>query len=125
MNLFNGNIPINSLLINLILFFGSIFVIGVLSISYKLILLLTKKTIEISQINNDLTENTKTLAQKKEELEKTQTLLKEKNKELQNTLEDFYALRITMQKDLELGRVKEENEKIKERLDKLKGQQAK
>lgn len=104
----------------MILFFGSIFVIGVLSISYGLIKLLTKKNAEINQINNEIIENTRALARKKEELEKTQTLLKEKNTELQNTLEDFYTLRIAVQKDMELGKVKEENEKIKESLSKLK-----
>jgi hypothetical protein len=117
---YSKDIPINSLLISLILFFGSIFVIGVLSISYGLIKLLTKKNAEINQINNEIIENTRALARKKEELEKTQTLLKEKNTELQNTLEDFYTLRIAVQKDMELGKVKEENEKIKESLSKLK-----
>jgi diguanylate cyclase len=117
-----GNISISSLLISLILFFGSIFVVGILSISRSLIESLTKKTMETSQINNNLIDNTKMLSQKKEELEKTQTQLKEKNQELENTLEDFYTLRLAMQKDIELGRVKKENEKIKERLDELKTQ---
>jgi hypothetical protein len=114
------DIPISALLISLILFFGSIFVIGVLSISHELIKLLAKKNVEINQINNEILDNSRALARKKEELEKTQALLKEKNAELQNTLEDFYTFRITMQKDMELGKVKEENEKIKKRLDKLK-----
>jgi hypothetical protein len=69
------DLQISTLLIKYILFFGSIFVIGVLSISYKLIELLTKKTMELSEMNSKLMENTKSLAQKKEEPEVTKTLL--------------------------------------------------
>jgi hypothetical protein len=69
------DLQISTLLIKYILFFGSIFVIGVLSISYKLIELLTKKTMELSEMNSKLTENTKSLSQKKEEPEVTKTLL--------------------------------------------------
>ncbi|OGF26340.1 hypothetical protein A2303_04055 [Candidatus Falkowbacteria bacterium RIFOXYB2_FULL_47_14] len=46
--------------------------------------------------------------------------LDEKNKELERTLEDFYTIRLGMQRDLEKGTVSEENKKIRERLDKLK-----
>lgn len=43
-----------------------------------------------------------------------------KNKELEETLTDFYTMRMGMQKDMDLGKVDEENKKIKSRLDKLK-----
>ncbi len=54
------------------------------------------------------------------ELEEIKKELEKKNKELESTLDDFYTMRIGIQKDLELGRIEEENEKIKRRLDNLK-----
>ena len=58
-------------------------------------------------------------------LEKSQKELEQKvaqrTKELEDTLEDFYMARIGMQKDLKLGKVKEQNKKIKNRIDNLKG----
>jgi predicted PurR-regulated permease PerM len=116
----NSNIPISSLLICFILFFGAIFVIGVLSISYQLIKKLTQKTVELNKMNASLSENSNTLASKQEELIKMQGLLKQKNEELNKTLEDFYTIRIGMQKDMEKGKLEEENKMIKERLEKLK-----
>lgn len=114
------DIPVSSLLISLILFFGAIFVIGILSISYQLIKILTRRTEELNSMNIALTENTNTLKGKHEELIKTRKLLEQKNTELEKTLEDFYTLRIGMQKDIEDNAVKEENKKIKARLENLK-----
>jgi hypothetical protein len=73
------DLQISTLLIRFILFFGSIFVIGILSVSYKLIELLTKKTMELSQANGKLAEDSETPTREEEGLEKTQTLLKEKD----------------------------------------------
>lgn len=73
------DLQISTLLIRFILFFGSIFVIGILSVSYKLIELLTKKTMELSQANSKLAEDSEIPTQDKEGLEKTQASLKEKN----------------------------------------------
>lgn len=115
-----GNIPVNSLLISLILFFGAIFVICVLSISYQLINTLLQQSAKLHETNKSLADNTQILTTKQSELEKIQLLLKEKNSELQKTLENFYTLRIGMQKDLEAGKLEAENKKIKERLDELK-----
>ena len=122
LNIYSSNIPVSSLLISSILFFGAIFVIGVLSISYKLVKALTQKNTEMQKMNKALSEKSEKLIHKQEELDKTQKLLLEKNTELENTLEDFYTMRLGIQEDMKLGRIEEENKKIKERLDKLKTQ---
>jgi hypothetical protein len=114
------NIPVSSLLICLILFFGAIFVVGILSISYQLIKILTQKTEELNQMNKSLIENADTLKNRQEELAKTRKMLEQKNTELEKTLDDFYTLRIGMQRDVELNSLAEENRKIKERIDNLK-----
>ena len=114
------NLPISSLLICLILFFGAIFVITILSISYGLFHALIERSKEIDQTNTTLMKNASELENKQKELEKAQLLLDEKNKELEKTLDDFYTMRISLQKDMEAGKVAEENNKIKERLDAVK-----
>lgn len=119
----NSNLPISTMLISLILFFGAIFVITILSISYWLIKALTVHSSQISETNKNLTKNTKDLENRTNELKKIQDMLREKNKELLKTLDDFYTLRIGLQKDAEAGKVSEENEKIKERLDAVKKNQ--
>jgi diguanylate cyclase len=115
-----SNIPVSSMLISLILFFGAIFVITILSISYKLIKALTIHSSEIDKTNKSLTNNTKDLENRTGELKKIQDMLREKNKELLKTLDDFYTLRIGLQKDIEAGKLSEENKKIKEKIDAIK-----
>jgi ABC-type lipoprotein release transport system permease subunit len=115
-----SNIPVSSLLISLILFFGAIFVITILSISYGLISALTQRSLEIDQTNTTLTTNAKELEHKQNELKNAQELLRMKNKELVKTLDDFYTMRINIQKDMEAGKLAEENKKIKDRLDTIK-----
>jgi hypothetical protein len=119
----NGGLPISTMLISLILFFGAIFVITILSISYILIKALTMRSSQISETNKNLTKNTKDLENKTGELKKIQDMLREKNKELLKTLDDFYTLRIGLQKDVEAGKLSEENKKIKDRLDSVKRDQ--
>jgi predicted PurR-regulated permease PerM len=116
-----GNIPMSSLLVSLILFFGAIFVIAVLSISYQLFKALTERSSEIDKTNTDLVRNTQELQNKQAELKRAQELLHEKNKELVKMLDDFYMMRVNIQKDIETGKLVEENQKIKERLDTIKG----
>lgn len=113
-------ISINSLLIVFILFFGSVFVIGVLLISYQLIESLTHVALDNIQSNMKLSENTHSLEEKQKELEQTKELLEKKNKELENTLEEFYTLRIGVQNDIKSGNIDEENKKIKEKIDALR-----
>lgn len=119
----NGSIPISSMLISLILFFGAVFVITILSITYWLIKALTVRSSQISETNKNLTKNTKDLENRTNELKKIQDMLREKNKELLKTLDDFYTLRIGLQKDVEAAKLSEENKKIKERLDSVKKNQ--
>ena len=115
-----GNIPMSSILICLILFFGAIFVITILSISYQLIKALTLRSSAMDQTNKTLAQSTKDLENRQNELKKAQQLLNDKNKELIKTLDDFYTLRVGLQKDLEAGKIAEENRKIKEKLDAIK-----
>jgi len=70
---------------------------------------ITKFKKDLEKLNLELEEKVK---------EKTSELTK-RNKELEETLEDFYTLRIGLAKDMESGKVVEENKKIKARLDQL------
>jgi hypothetical protein len=122
MNITSKVIPLNSLLISLILFFGSVFVIGVLTVSYQLVSVLIQKTKELSLSNKTISENSELLRNKQIDLEKMESILKEKNNELEKTLEDFYTVRLGMEKDIQAGKLEEENKNIKNRLDALKTQ---
>jgi hypothetical protein len=75
------DLQISTLLIKYILFFGSIFVIVALSISYKLIESLIKRTMELNQASDKPTEDTSTLVQQKEDLKNAQGLLEKKDTE--------------------------------------------
>ena len=79
---------------------------------------------ELGEMFSALFDSTTKLEIAKEELqnnvnEKTEELRK-KNKELEETLEEFYTVRVGTQRDLESGKIKEENKKIREKLDRLK-----
>jgi ABC-type transport system involved in multi-copper enzyme maturation permease subunit len=120
LTLTQANITGSTMLISLILFFGAIFVIIVLSVSLTLVNSLLLYTQRIDKANKVLEENENVLKQKQTDLEKVQENLKNRNMELEKTLTDFYTLRLGMQKDMEAGKVEEENQKIKQRLDKLR-----
>jgi cell shape-determining protein MreC len=115
----SSNLPISSFLVSLILFFGAIFVIGVLTISYQLIKTLIQNTDIINQTNKSLSENSENLLKQTKQLEEAHILLKDKNSELKKTLEDFYTLRIEMQKNSESKTLEEENKGIKKKLEEL------
>ena len=72
-------------------------------------------------LNKKVEERTGDLKNSKNELEKAKKDLEQKNKELEQTLDDFYTMRLTMQKEMEKGQIKKENKNIKKRLDKLRG----
>mgnify|MGYP001571246748 FL=1 len=85
---------------------------------------LLKMDNELGEMFSALFDSTTKLEIAKEELqnnvnEKTEELRK-KNKELEETLEEFYTVRVGTQRDLESGKIKEENKKIREKLDRLK-----
>lgn len=84
---------------------------------------------EIGSLAKSFGEMTKKLSQAKKDLEQQiesrTKALKEKTDELEATLESFYTIRLGMQKDLELGTVEAENEKIKRKLDQLRNESEK
>jgi hypothetical protein len=106
-------LDMSTLLTSSIFCFGAVFVIMVLKITSQLILDMKKNA-------NDLEENNEILKKNSTELENTKKLLEKKNEELISTLEDFYTIRISMQKQMEDGKFETENSKIKERIEKLK-----
>jgi ABC-type transport system involved in multi-copper enzyme maturation permease subunit len=110
----------SSLLISSIFFFGAIFVIVVLSVNNSLIKGLNNKTETLENTNTTLKQQSEILQNKDKELEESRGKLVRKNEELEKVLEDFYTLRIGMTRDMNDGKVEEENKMIKERLEKLK-----
>jgi two-component system, NtrC family, sensor kinase len=111
---------VSAQLISAVFFFGALFVVLVLSVNYSLVSGLNEKTVKIQETNTTLTHDAETIQKKEKELEEIKTKLEKKNAELEKVLEDFYTIRIGMQKDVEAGKLEEENKKIKEQLDKLK-----
>lgn len=80
-------------------------------------------TVVQNRINTTLTALERSLEKSKQselELNKKSEDLEKTNNELEGTLEDFYTIRLTMQRDIEAGKLEIENEKIKKRLDSLK-----
>jgi len=111
-------------LVAFILFFGAVFVVGVLSISYRLILALTVIAKENVEANIQLTKNSESLRVKQKALEDAQHTLTKRNMELEKTLEMFYNIRTDFQKSQAAGKVEEQNRLMRERLDELKAQKA-
>lgn len=109
-------------LLGAIFFFGAVFVITVLVLSYRLVRKLNMHTHELSDKNITLQTTTDALSAHKNELEQVKLALEKKNRDLEETLEDFYTMRLGVLKDLESGTVVEENKKIRERIDAIKKQ---
>jgi hypothetical protein len=107
-------------LIPSILFFGSVFVVIVLKINGRLIENLEDDSKKLEDINRELSTKNSENINSKIELEKTKTNLEKKNKELLNTLEDFYMLRIGVERDIEKKTFHKENMKIKKKINALK-----
>jgi methyl-accepting chemotaxis protein len=72
---------------------------------------------EIGELGKSFNIMAKTVEESQKNLEEK---IAKKTKDLEETLEDFYTVRIGMEKDLEKGNLKKENKKIKNRLDQLK-----
>ncbi len=109
-------------LISVIFLFGAIFVIVILNISLyylKSLMLLNKK---ISSDNIALKDYYNTLKEKTDQLKKTKNNLLNENRDLEDTLEDFYTLRISMERHLKLDqhKIEKENDNIKNKLSKIK-----
>jgi hypothetical protein len=113
-----GDTPIQAFLEKVVGYLG-----GFLMLAMGLLLWMPK-ILKLSEVQNELNFSKKKLEKINNELErKVKEKTKEitlKNKELEKTLEDFYTLRIDMEKDLKKDQVKKENKKIKSKLYKLK-----
>jgi len=72
---------------------------------------------EIGQLAKAFNEMTNNLEKSHKNLEKK---VKDRTQELEETLDDFYTMRIGMQKDIDSGTVEKENIKIRKKLDNLK-----
>src|SRR3989339_673152 len=85
----------NELLVSVIFFFGAVFVV-----------------IDLKINNQDLIQKSKALiiSEKK---------YKDQTNELEKTLDDFYTMRLGMEKQMKEGTLEEENKKIKDRIDTL------
>lgn len=81
---------------------------------------LIKEIKEREYAENNLKKNKSTLLKLNKELIEAKSDLKKKNDELRKTMDDFYTIRVRMAKDIEKGKLEEENKKIKEKLDKFK-----
>ena len=95
-----------------ILCFGAVFVVLVLGTSGDILRRFSENAKKLKEVNATLEEQAGRVAS-------TQKALEEKNAELRKTLDDFYTLRMGMQRDLEAGTVDQENKKLKARLDTL------
>jgi len=104
-------------LVSGIFFFGALFVVIVLRVNYKLILKLTENSLRLGELNTVLENKNKELSHKTEELKKSEEKYIKRSKELDETLENFYTMRIGLQKQIDKDTIEEENRKIKERLD--------
>ncbi len=108
------------LLVSGVFFFGALFVVIVLKTNHKLILKLSENSLHLGKLNAELENKNKELQHWAEELKQSEEKYIKRSKELDDTLNDFYTMRIGLQKQMDKGTVEEENQKIKERLDNLK-----
>ena len=108
------------LVVSVIFFFGAGFVTIVLNILQKLNTILTAKNKIATDFNQILLNKNQELEQKTLLQQESEKKLNAKHKELQQTLEDFYTMRLSLVKQMEKGKLEEENKRIKERLDELK-----
>ena len=115
------------LLVSMILFFGSIFVVLSLKTSHQALSGMNKNKKEVEKLNEFLKkekglleEDEREILKKKSEVEAVEKKLEKRNKELEKTLNDFYAFRLGMAKESEKSRIDEENSYIKNRLDEMK-----
>jgi len=100
------------LLVSMILCFGATFVIVVLVIIKNSILALRGNTKELQDANREL-------RNRKSRIEKMERRIEQKNKELEKTLEDFYTLRLSMEKSGS-NKISKENRGIRNRLDRIR-----
>ncbi|MBN2141850.1 hypothetical protein JW711_00830 [Candidatus Woesearchaeota archaeon] len=101
------------LLVGSIFFFGAIFVLVVMEISTQMIKKLQSK-------NRELTDVTRALMKANQNLVETENELQLKNEQLKGTLEDFYTVRVKMEKGKNKQKIKRENEDIRKKINRIK-----
>jgi hypothetical protein len=111
------------LLVSIIFFFGALFVLIVLRVNQKLLLNITEASEQLEKLNTELENKNKELRKEKDNLLISEEKYKKRSIELSDTLDDFYTMRIVLQEQMDKGTAEAENEKIKDRLDKLKQEQ--
>ncbi|MBT4352699.1 hypothetical protein HOD20_09265 [archaeon] len=109
-----------SLLINLILLFGSLFVMIILKINIWLITHLNKEHKELREAHKEVKESHETLSKEHKKLLNAKLELEESNEKLNETLEDFYTLRLSLESKTDLKKLKKENKDMKKRIDGFK-----
>lgn len=117
----NSNSP-EDLIVSVVFFLGAVFVVIVLKVNNRLILALTEKSINLQKLNDDLNVKNQELIKKSKALIISEDKYKKQTEELEKTLEDFYTMRIGMEKQMKQGTLEEENRKIKQRFDALKSE---
>lgn len=114
------NLSTESVLISTIFFFGAIFVLGVFENALLLVRTVQQKSQSVEEINKKLQIQSDELQANEAELVKTKVLLEKRNAELEKTLDDFYTIRLGMAREMSEGKLTEENERIKMRLQEIK-----
>lgn len=109
----------NELLVSVIFFFGAVFVVIVLKINNQLLSSLVEKSVNLQKLNEDLKIRNQDLIQKSKALIISEKKYKDQTNELEKTLDDFYTMRLGMEKQMKEGTLEEENKKIKDRIDTL------
>lgn len=110
-------------LVSLVFFFGAVCVVLVLKASQNSIKMLNITIGALHEKNSIYKRVKNELESSKIELEKSHIKLRESHEELEKTIDDFYALRLSLEDD-EKKRLKKkigaENKKIKKRINRLK-----
>ncbi|MBN1792609.1 hypothetical protein JW826_02905 [Candidatus Woesearchaeota archaeon] len=108
----HADLAFTPLIIAAVFCLGAVFVVTVLLVDISMVKRLVSKNKELSDV-------TRALMSANENLERAETDLERKNEELKKNLEDFYSVRVSLAKDLDKKKVKQENARIRKRIDML------
>lgn len=110
---------LNNNFASIIYLFGSIFVLFIFKVMLKTVQELNYDLNELQKTHKELNQLHSKLKNDHKEIEANHSEITLKNIELRETLEDFYTLRLSMEKD-NSKKTKDDNKKIKQKLNKLK-----
>jgi len=113
----------NDVLIPVIFFLNAIFVLTSTVAKKNFSQKIFDKTKNLDEVNSTLKDNYYRLKKQKQTLEKSEKRLTEKTAKLEELMEDFYTLRINMEKESG-DKVKEENQQISKILKTIKGKKS-